>query len=828
MKHISLFFTALLISIFSIAQVQITSIVATDETCPGACDGTLTINTTGGTTLEMYDIGGAPQASNIFTGLCASTYTVTVNDALPSSDNTTATVASPTPITYTLSTTNCSAFGVCDGQATVTISGGTPPYLITYYDAAMTPLQSGTNVSIINLCAGSYNVSVTDANSCPGTGPAGPGVTPFTITEPAPPPISGWYDSMPTSCSAVCNGYATAMATGGVPPLTFSSPGYANVCDGQPVPSVTVTDDIGQTFIIPGFTMGAHPLPSAWGNLTITDESCPGDCDGTLDASNVTGNDAPFQYSIDGITFQTGTLFTGLCPSNYTLYISNTVPGCVGQDPFTISAATPIVASVNTITNASCPGNCDGDATLNVSGGLPPYTYIWNPSGCTSPNLGACGACAGTYSCTVTDANGCSTIVTNIIITQPAGTPITATWSTTPETCFGVCDGSATVVPIGGLPPYTYLWNDPCLSTTPTSTCAGCPGSYDCIITDATGCSASVFGIIVTGATPITIASTVTNVSCSGLCDGQIIVLPQGGTPPYTFNWTGIGTGPADTLSTIGNLCPGTFTVIVTDAAGCIAMDTINITEPPLLVITSSFTNPSCNGLCDGTITPIVTGGTAPYSYLWSPMGCTAPTCGPLCAGIYTLIVTDANGCVAIDTIILTEPTLLVATANFVSNPTSIGACDGAANGNAIGGTPGYVFEWIGCSPTVLTPPVFSPNINVLCDGDYQVVVTDANGCIDSSGCITITDPPTKISTNNNKPIHNIYPNPTYGIINIDFSDKAEFPLTFNIMDVNGRIVGEKIFNNRSDREMDLSKLSKGNYILSNTKLGIRETIILK
>ncbi len=819
MKQVVLLLTLSLISIFSIAQVQIDSVIVTDETCPGDCDGTLTVYTTGGTAPEMYDIGGAPQASNIFTGLCPSTYTVTVNDALPSSDVTTATVSAPTPLTFTLSTFNCSAFGLCDGQATVTINGGTPPYLITY---GSSPVQSGTQTSYINLCAGNYTVSVTDANSCPGTGPGGPGVTPFTITQPPPPPpISGWWDSMPTSCSAVCNGYATAMASGGVPPLTFSSPGSGLVCDGQPVPSVTVTDAIGQTFIIPGFTMGAHPLPSAWGNLPVTNESCPGLCDGTLDASNVTGFDPPFQYSIDGITFQSGTLFTGLCPGNYTLYISNAVPGCVGQDPFTIAAAIPLAASVNTITNASCPGSCDGDATLNVTGGQPPYTYLWNPSGCTSPNLGTCGACAGNYSCIVTDSKGCSIVINNIIITQPPGTPIITTWSTTPESCAGACDGTATVIAAGGVPPYTYIWNDPCLSTTATSLCAGCPGVYECVVTDFNGCSTTVTGITVTGPPPIIISAVTINPSCPGSCDGSIAANVSGGTPPYTYIWN---TGnPADTNQTITGLCAGIYIVSITDAMGCTALDTVLLVDPPPIIILSTvITHPSCNGFCDGSAIVTVTGGTSPYVYSWSPAT-------PTCAGTYTLTTMDAMGCILVTPVTLIDPPPVIATAAFVSNPSAIGACDGAATGTATGGTPGYVFQWMGCAPTVFTSPVSgTANINTLCDGDYQLVATDNNGCVGVSSCITIVDPPTSIAKNTNNMVNMIYPNPTGGIVNLKFSEEVKFPIEVVVIDASGKIVRKKAFNSKNDGKMDISTLPKGVYVLNNEKIGLSATIVLE
>jgi hypothetical protein len=596
MKHITLFLSVFFISLFSIAQVQIDSVITVNETCPGACDGTLTIYTSNGTPTEMYDIGGTPQTSNVFTGLCTTTYTVTVNDGLPSSDVTTAIVSSPTPLTYTVSTTNASAYGVCDGSANVTISGGTPPYLITYFDAGMTPLQSGTQTSITNLCAGTYNVDVTDANGCPATGPTGPSLTQFTITQPAPPTLVVNQNVYPISCSFFCDGSSDLIVSGGVPPYTYSWGTWilGNFCDGDVVPAWTVTDAIGQQVSGPSKMMYEDPPTLA---LIVNDESCSGVCDGDVNGTSISGANQPFTYALyDAIGNplagpQSTPLFSNLCPGSYNLVQTSSV-GCNTGYSFTILAATPLVVTVNTITNASCSGSCDGDATLNVTGGQPPYTYFWNTVPvCNTPNLGSCGPiCAGTYSCTITDANGCTTIST-----------------------------------------------------------------------------------------------------------AQI-----------------------------------------------------------------------------------------------------------------------------------NEPSILNATATFVSDPTAIGACDGSASGTGIGGTTPYTYLWIGCPPTI-SPNITTPTTNGLCDGNYQIIITDINGCVDTSNCITITDPPTGIITrNNNEFINTIYPNPTNGIITIDFKENVIFPLTIEIIDITGSKVKEYTLKDKSSTTINISFLTKGIYLLNNNQLGIQKTILLK
>lgn len=662
-----IFFSVFFISLYTFAQVQIDSVVVINESCSGNCDGTLTIFTSGGTAPILFDIGGTPQTSNVFIGLCATTYNVTVNDALPSSDFTTATITSPSSLTFTISTVNATAYGVCNGSANVTINGGTPPYTITYYAAnGTTILQTGSSTSIAGLCAGTFYVGVSDANSCPSIGPDGPGLTMFTISQPPPPALVVNQSIQMPHCWPNCDGNTQLTVSGGVSPYTYSwgSWDLGGFCDGDNAPAWTVTDDIGQQ--VSGPAQGMWASQPQINSIIIIDEKCPGVCEGEIQF-NIFGGDPPYYFSIDnGVTWQSNPIFSNLCSGTYTLYYNDSY-GCGGWTPLTVNPATPIVVSIDTIINTPCIGGCNGSVILNVSGGTPPYSYSWSDSfNQTTPT--ATNLCAGTYTCTVIDSNGCDTTI-NITINEPSGDTLTGTWNTTPETCFGTCDGTAMVIPNGGISPYTFQWDDPCSTTTASSACAGCQGVYNCIVTDSNGCSITVTGITVSGPSP------------------------------------------------------------------------------------------------------------------------------------------------------------LIVTAVFVSNPTSIGACDGVANGNVTGGSSPYDFLWIGCPPTI-SPNITTPIANGLCDGEYQVIVTDMNGCVDSSDCITIIDPPSSINENTNN-INNIYPNPTGGLITIEFSDKILLPLTIEIIDVKGKMVKDYFITDKNSI-IDLTSLPKGAYVLSNAKLSIHKTIILK
>ena len=173
------------------------------------------------------------------------------------------------------------------------------------------------------------------------------------------------------------------------------------------------------------------------------------------------------------------------------------------------------------------------------------------------------------------------------------------------------------------------------------------------------------------------------NITCNGLADGIATVTESGGTAPYSYQWN---TGSS--IDTISNLSPGTYDVIVTDDNGCNANDTVTITEPALLVAVVSGNNITCNGLNNGMASVAPVGGTAPYTYFWN-IGATTDSITNLSAGTYSVIITDANGCTASDSVAISEPAILVASA-FSSNVTCNGLNNGTAGVLPSGGTAPY------------------------------------------------------------------------------------------------------------------------------------------
>jgi len=372
-------------------------------------------------------------------------------------------------------------------------------------------------------------------------------------------------------------------------------------------------------------------------------------------------------------------------------------------------ACSNIVFTVSTQTNVSCNGGNNGAATVGGTGGNG-LTYSWAPAGGNAAT--ATGLSAGTYTCTISNicGNTGSVVVT---ITQPS--VVTATSVSTNVTCNGNGNGSATVSPSGGTGPYTYAWSP---SGGTAATASGLAvGSYTCVITDANSCTTSQSVTITEPTLLVASATGQTDVSCNGGTNGTASVTASGGTAAYSFAWTPAG-GNAAAASGLG---VGSYTCTVTDANGCTATQSFAITEPTALAATSMQTDLTCNGGNNGDAMVMVSGGTASYSYAWSPSGGNASSASNLTAGTYTCLVTDANGCTLTQTFNLTQPSPITATTGQ-ANVTCNGGNDGSGFVTASGGTGSYTYSW---SPSGGSAALASG----LTAGTYSCLITDANSC---------------------------------------------------------------------------------------------------
>jgi hypothetical protein len=491
---------------------------------------------------------------------------------------------------------------------------------------------------------------------------------------------------------------------------------------GMGVPVVGITTDYDNTTrnaVAP--TIGADEIPCPSPALTVSSQT-NALCNGGTGSATVTGTGGTgytYNWSPSGGTAATA---TGLSAGTYTVNVTNT---CGSNNNLTVTITQPtVVSATSTQNNITCNGANNGTATVSPSGGTPGYTYSWAPSGGTAAT--ATGLAPGTYTCTITDANGCTGSRT-VTITQPAVLTASAA-SQSNVSCFGGTNGSATVSVSGGTTSYTYNWLP---SGGTAATASGLTaGSYTCNVTDANGCTASqTFSI--TGPAPLVASpASIGNVSCNGGSNGSAAVNVSGGTTTYSYNWLPSG----GTASSASGLTAGTYTCNVTDANGCTTSQTFNITAPSALVATAvSQTNVSCNGGTNGDATVSVSGGTTSYSYNWLPSGGTAASASGLSAGTYTCNVTDANGCTTSQTFNITAPSALVVSAASQTNVLCNGGSTGDATVSVSGGTSSYTYNWLPSGGSLATA-------SGLAIGSYNCNVTDANGCT-ASQSFNITEP---------------------------------------------------------------------------------------
>ncbi len=670
-----------------------------NATCNGLCNGSVSVAVTGGSAPYTYSWNTVPvQNTQTATGLCAGTYIVTVTDAAGCTSTGSYTVTQPTAITTTQTQVNVLCNGNCTGTATVTPSGGTPGYT---YSWNTTPVQNTQTAT--GLCAGNYTVTVTDANGCTRTAT-------YTITQPT--ALATTQSQVNVLCNGQCTGTATVTASGGTPAYTYAwSPSGGNaatatgLCAGNY--TVTVTDANGCTRTATYTITQPTAITTTQSQVNVL---CNGQCTGTATVTASGGTPAyTYAWTPSGGNAATA---TGLCAGNYTVTVTD-ANGCSRTATYTITQAPPLATTQSQV-NILCNAACTGTATVNASGGTPAYTYLWTPSAQNTAT--ATGLCAGSYTVTVTDANGC-TITASYTLTQP--TALSATTTATQSTC-GQANGTATVTVSGGTPAYTYSWAP---SGGNAATATGLlSGTYTVTITDANGCTLTATIFVPSALSPTAAINTSTNVTCFGVCNGSATVTVTGGAPAYTYVWAPSGGNAA----TATGLCAGTYTVTVTDANLCTTTATITITQPTQVVATATNTgNVLCFGGNTGSASASGSGGTPGYTYSWAPSGGNAANATGLTVGTYTVIITDLNGCSATATVVITQPPLLTVTAAGFS-----ALCFGACNGQAVcipaGGTQPYLFNWM---------PSGGPNPSAtgLCAGTYTVTITDANGC-------TITD----------------------------------------------------------------------------------------
>ena len=588
----------------------------------GANDGSIDLNVNGeGTAPYTYAWSNGVIGQDVV-NLAAGVYCVTVTDVNGCTDSICENVNSACADDWAFDAVveYESGVGMNDGTIDINISGGTPPYTYAWNTGA-------TSQDISGLPGGTYTVLVTDVTGCTQAYDI------FIGTDcPESLNIIGQVMDMEIG---LMNGAIDITVNGGTPPYTYSWSNSANTEDISGLApgnySVVVTDAVGcnDAFVA---TIEAVCPDNLGITHEITNESALGANDGAIDIT-VNGGTPPYFYS-----WNTGAStedISGLGGGSYCVLVADS-GGCTANLCFNIGEGCPdeLISNIE-VTDETSAGDNDGEIDIEVFGGNPIYTYIWDNS---STNADQTDLAAGTYCLTVTDGLGCmqSTCV-EVGTFCPPDFGITA--DITNESIMMSGDGEIDITVNGGVPPYAYFWSN---GQATEDLIALAPGEYCVRVTDAEACVDNVCFIIEEGCPPnfVTVVD-IQDVSISGLMDASINQILVNGTPPYTFNWS---TG--EMTEDISGLGIGTYSVTMTDAEGCIEIAEYEITpeECPELITGVDITEISTVGGSDGAIDLTTGVGAQPLTFQWSS-GATSEDIDGLSADRYFITVTDAAGC---------------------------------------------------------------------------------------------------------------------------------------------------------------------------------------
>jgi hypothetical protein len=622
-----------------------------------------------------------------FTGLCSGDYAVVVTNAGGCQEVSNVTITQPSQLYANYTQVNPTV-GNSNGSITVNTTGGTPSYQYSIDNGAT--WQSSNVFS--GLPAGFYIINIMDANGCTA-------IVCIVLTE------TGACDFFLTAtatanlCAYSCDGTvnwgfndignnppyvielmlgANVMQTDSILAGNGGTGQFTSVCEGVYTVGVTDANGCSDTYTV---------YIDAPDYLTVTgadiSDASAGMSNGTAEIF-VTGGTAPYQFSINnGATWQSSNYFTGLDAGVYILLVED-ANGCstifcfvVNEDPGCFINTTLFPADY-----ISCAGSCDGSLSyLYVEGpNNGPYTVTLLLNGTpvstttqASNNFNGTftGLCAGNYSLTVTNADGCSSYAANATLFEPA--PVSLMADVT-NASTGSSNGSATIIAAGGTGQYSYSLDNGATWQASNVFNGLAAGVYIVWVEDGNGCVA-ILTFVVEEDGNCNVVLTVfpgNTITCSGMCDAELNFGyddQNAPNPPYTVTLTNSSGGTTiqtfntdNNFGVFSNLCAGVYTVTVQDADGCTTIQTYTITSPTFMNVTATTVDATA-GNSDGYATMYVLGGTPPYQYstdnqvTWQ----TSNILAGLGAGVYIVYVQDANGCMTIFCFVLGDSNVLSA-----------------------------------------------------------------------------------------------------------------------------------------------------------------------
>jgi len=615
--------------------------------------------------------------------------------------DTTITITLPNPPTPAVTTTTPLCPGGATGTATITGSGGLPPYTYAIGGGA----YSSSNV-FSGLSSGMYTLYIKDANGC---------TKDTTITIPSPAAIlANVYITSPL-CNSFADGSVTLSAFNSTGPYTYSIGSGA----------------YGTNNIFAGLAQGTYVFHIENANgciadttLTLTDSLYIG---ATFSIANVLCNGGDAIVIVNG-TGSSGTTYTyaynsspygtsdtfSLIAGTYTIHVMD-ANSCIFDTSLTLTQPAPGVITP-TIHEVSCFGGSNGSVTVGITGGTP--SYIYDISGGAFGLSSTFSALAiGTYVIEVQDANGCYYSDT-VSITQPPVIIIDSVSIQMPS-CNGGTNGSVHIYATGGTPPYTYAAGTGGYGSSATITGLSAGGNT-IYVKDANGCIKDTT-VNISQPTAIVPHAFVRASVCNTLANGLITIGATGGTPGYTY---ALGSGSYISTGVFSPLAAGTYTLSVKDANGCIADIMVNVTDSLHVSGTFTVTPALCHNGASGIIVVDGLGGISPYTYAIGTGGYAGVnTFTGLVSASYNIHIKDNNGCIDDTSVFVGQPTAIIPHVS-ITEPLCFGDNNGAVTVSAGGGTPAYLYSLDnGAYTTTVT-------YTALYAGIDTIRVKDNNGCI--------------------------------------------------------------------------------------------------
>ena len=691
-------------------NLSIQNFVVNNEIC-GNSNGSinLTLYTTNLPYTTSWSNGSASEDQ---TALTAGTYTVSVTDNAGCTVNQAYTITNQTGTLTILSNSitneNC---GNGQGAIDITPSGGVLPYIYNWSNNA-------TSQDISGLSAGTYSVSVADANNCIY-------IQSFSVSNIAGTMVQTYGNVMDAVCGQ-SNGSIDITITGGVPPYYYLwSNGSANedlINIGDGTYSCTVTNGTGCKFYTPVYNVLNNSGTLAISFIDVNDEICNNNS-GNI-SIQITGGTLPYTYywSNGAVTQNLNNLSAG----TYSCTITDNTGCSITTADYTVFNNPGTLSFDGTTSQNEICSNQLGSIILNVSGGTSPYIFNWS-NGSTSQNI--YNLSAGTYYCTVTDASGCSFSV-NANVQNESGTLQVSTLVVTDENC-GNGAGSINLIISGGTNPIVYLWSNSAITQDISGLSAG---TYSVQLTDATGCTSSGITTVnnITNGLSVNLISASNEVCGAG--NGAIDINVSGGVLPYVYLWSN-GAATQD----ITNIPAGIYSCTVTDNSGCnvsTSQITINNSYGSFTISSAIITDAVCNN-SNGAINVTVSGGLSPYSFAWSNSAATEDIL-MLNPGTYTVTVTDFSGCNYIHSYTVLQSSGTLQLNSFSSVDEQCGNNSGSINITVSGGTNPLSYLWSNGAVT--------QNISGLSANNYIITINDAVGCQVVSSTIAINDNPGNFS----------------------------------------------------------------------------------